>query len=40
MTTDKMIVRNLTVKEFYSFYDILREALPVMNLLADKKPEN
>ena len=29
----QMLVRNLTVHQFYQFYNILKEVLPVMNLL-------
>lgn len=33
-----MVVRNLTVKEFYVFNGFLREVIPVVNLLSEKQP--
>jgi hypothetical protein len=33
---DKILVRNLTVPQFYEFYSFLKEVIPVMNLIAQK----
>lgn len=35
-----MLVRNLTVTDFYYFFGFLKEVLPVMNLIADKRPNS
>lgn len=33
---DNIVLRNLSVQQFYYFYNFLKEVLPVMNMIADK----
>ena len=35
-----MVIKSLSVSEFYSFYKFLKEVMPVMNLIGQKYEEN